>query len=301
MTRAAAVGVWVLAGLGVALIGTDPVAQLVVLLAAWTLLARRRMPDRRLRPLALGLGALAGVTVVVNGLLDHTGATVVVTVPGWVPLVGGTVTAEAFAEGSAIALGLAAAVSVAAALSLVLEPTDVVDALPRPLHRTGAALGAALNLVPATAASFTAVRDAQRLRGWKADGPRALVDLAVPVLLGAIERSVQLAESMEARAFGTGRRTSAADPDRSGRCTAMAVVAVAAVAAVVAARAAGAGGSWYPYPTPSVPAVGAGPLIPAVLLGLAAMLLPAEGSVRRRTPGGGWAPWGAEHQPAAGP
>jgi energy-coupling factor transport system permease protein len=274
MTRPAAVGAWVVAGLAVALGSADPVPQGVVLAGAWWLLARRREPDRRLRPLAVALATLATVTVLVNGLLAHVGATVVVVVPSWVPLIGGQLTVEGFVEGGAIALALVAAVSVTAVLSLVLEPADLVDALPRPLHRTGAALGSALNLVPATAASFVAVRDAQRLRGWRPKGPRAMVDLAVPVLLGAIERSTQLAESMEARAFGSGTRTSAAEQERRPRCTLVAALAAAAVVGVVVARLTG-GPAWYPYPTPSVPAVSAALLAPALLVVAAALVVPA--------------------------
>ena len=274
MTRPAAVGAWVAAGLAVALGSADPVPQAVVLAGAWWLLARRREPDRRLRPLAFGLVALAAITVLVNGLLAHVGATVVVVVPSWVPLVGGQLTTEGFIEGAAIALALVAAVSVTAVLSLVLEPADLVDALPRPLQRTGAALGAALNLVPATAASFVAVRDAQRLRGWRPKGPRAMVDLAVPVLLGAIERSTELAESMEARAFGSGPRTSAAERERSGRAVVVVALAAASVVVLVVARLTG-GPAWYPYPTPSVPAVTAGLLAPALLVAAAALLVPA--------------------------
>jgi energy-coupling factor transport system permease protein len=274
VTRPAAVGAWVVAGLAVALGSADPVPQAVVLACAWWLLVRRREPDRRLRPLGLGLATLAVVTVLVNGLLAHVGATVLLAVPSWVPLVGGQLTVEGFVEGAAIALALAAAVSVTAVLSLVLEPADLVDALPRPLHRTGAALGSALNLVPATAASFVAVRDAQRLRGWRPKGPRAVVDLAVPVLLGAIERSTQLAESMEARAFGSGARTSAVERERSRRCSLVAVAAAAAVVTLVVARVTG-GPAWYPYPTPSVPAASAVLLAPALLVAGAALLVPA--------------------------
>jgi energy-coupling factor transport system permease protein len=273
VTRPAAVAAWALAGIGISVAGTDPLAKAVVLGAAWLLVARCRETDRRLRPLALGLVLLGTGTVLTNGLLDHTGATALVTLPGWVPLLGGTITAEAFAAGGVIALGLLAAVSVAATLSFVLEPADLVDAMPRALHRTGAALGSALNLVPATAASFVAVRDAQRLRGWKVTGPSSLVDLAVPVLLGAIDRSVQLAESMEARAFGSGARTSAVGRHRDARGALVGIGALAALAAMIGIRLAGAAAPWYPYPTPSVPSVSLPALAPAVVLGALSFLV----------------------------
>lgn len=275
MTRPAALCLWVLAGLGVTMSGTDPVTQVLALGVAWLLLVRRRTEDRHLRPFAIGLAAVAAVTAAVNGALDHTGATVVLTVPSWVPLFGGAITAEGFAQGAVIAAGLVAAVSVAAALSVVLEPADLVDALPRGLERTGAALGAALNLVPATAASAVAVRDAQRLRGWRPRGPRAFVDLAVPVLLGAIERSTQLAESMEARAFGSGARTRMVGEGRTSRNMAVGCLSLIALALLIAGHVAGAIGSWEAYPTPTVPSFAPAALAPSVLLGMAALLVPA--------------------------
>ncbi|HET6874493.1 MAG TPA: energy-coupling factor transporter transmembrane component T [Acidimicrobiales bacterium] len=276
MTRPAAVCLWVLAGLSVSMAGADPVTQLLMLGVAWVLLVRARTADRHLRPLAIGLACLTAATVGVNGVLAHTGSTTLITLPSWVPLVGGSITAEGFAQGAAIAVGLVAAISVAAALSIVLEPADLVDALPRRLERTGAALGAALNLVPATAASVVAVRDAQYLRGWRPRGPRTVVDLAVPVLLSAIERSTQLAESMEARAFASGARTSSVGTGRNARYGVVAGVSVLGVASLVAAHLAGAAGSWAAYPTPIEPSFAPAALAPPVLLGLAALLVPAD-------------------------
>lgn len=275
MSRPAAVVVWVLAALAVAFFDTDPLAQAVVLIGAWALLARRRIEGRRLRSLAIGMGVLGTATVALNGLLSHTGATVVVVLPSWLLVAGGPVTAEGFASGASIALGLVTAVSVTAALSVVIEPTDLVDALPGALHHAGAALGAALNLVPVTAASVVAVREAQRLRGWRARGVRAMVDLAVPVLLGAIDRSVQLAESMEARAFGDGRRTRAAGGDRSRALVVLAIAGLAAVAIAGVARALGVA-DWYAYPVPTVPSVAPLALVPAVLIAALGAVLPPE-------------------------
>ncbi len=275
MSRPAAVVCWVLAALAVAFLDTDPAAQAIVLAGAWVLLRRRRVEGRRLRPLAIGLAVLFLLTVAVNGLLSHTGVTVLAALPSWLPLAGGSVTAEGFASGGSIALGLVTAISVTAALSVVIEPTDLVDALPGVLHHAGAAIGAALNLVPATAQSVVAVRDAQRLRGWRPRGVRAVVDLAVPVLLGAIDRSVQLAESMEARAFGAGRRTSSMGGDRSPRLVAVAAAGLVAVALAAVARGSEVV-SWYPYPVPTVPSAAPLALVPAVVVALAAAMLPPD-------------------------
>lgn len=275
MTRPAAVVAWVVAALTVAFCDNDPVAQVIVLAGAWVLLVRRRADGRRLRPLLIGLAVLGVITVAINGLLSHVGANVLFVLPSWLPLISGPVTAEGYASGGSIALALMTAVSVTASLSLVLEPTDLVDALPGVLHHAGAALGAALNLVPATAASVLAVRDAQRLRGWKPHGVRAMVDLVVPVLLAAIDRSVQLAESMEARAFGAGRRTTLAGGDRSRGLVVLALAGVVAIVVAAVARANGLAG-WYPYPVPTVPSAAALALAPAIMISLTGMAIPPE-------------------------
>lgn len=267
---------WVLSGLTITLASDDPVARALVLAAAWLLIARRHLSERRLRPLVLGVATLGGLTTLVNGLLSHTGASALVTLPSWLPLVGGTVTVEALAYGASIALSLMAAVSVTAALSLVIEATDLVDALPWFLARSGAAVGSALNLVPAMAAAVTSVRDAQRLRGWRPRGPRAVVDLAVPVLLGAIERSTQLAESMEARAFGSGTRTRCWRAPTSAANLAVGAGSLAVLGAFVAARALGLDRPWYPYPTLVTPSLAPAVLLPPLALAGLGLVLTKE-------------------------
>jgi energy-coupling factor transport system permease protein len=274
MTRATAIILWVFAGLAISLTSSDPAVHLVVAAAGWLLLLRRRQPIRSLRPLAIGLGLLTVVTVVTNGLLDHLGASVIVSVPSWVPLLGGPLTVEAFLQGGAIALGLIAAVSVAGVLSVVLEPSEIIDVLPSFLDRTAAALGAALNLVPATAASVAAVRDAQRLRGWRMHGPRDVVDLAVPVLLGAIERSTQLAESMEARGFGSGRRTRLGGAKIDRRTMVLIGLSVLLVLTAIALTVLGVDPGWAAYPTPEMPSFSPILLAPALLLGVGTLLVP---------------------------
>jgi energy-coupling factor transport system permease protein len=258
-----------------ALATNDPVVRVLVLVAAWILLARRLVPGRRLRPLAIGVVLLVLVTVAVNGLLSHTGATVMMTLPASLPLLGGPITVEGFVFGMGISLGLAAAVSVCAALSLVTEPTDLADALPSCLARSGAALGAALNLVPSLVASFVEVRDTQRLRGWRVRGARTLVDVVVPVLGGAIESSLQLGEAMEARAFGSRGRSGVATAvgKRSIADLVVGVGALAALSAFVALRVVGAIGVWYPYPTLGIPAYGLAAILPPLVLALVALAL----------------------------
>ena len=120
---------------------------------------------------------------------------------------GGPYTVEALAFGASSGITIAAAILAAAPFSLLLQPHDVMDALPPVLARTGTTIAASMNLVPAVVASFTEVSEAQRMRGWRPRGPRSWAEVVVPVVLTSVESSIQLAESMEARGFGLPART----------------------------------------------------------------------------------------------
>jgi len=149
---------------------------------------------------------------------------------------------------------------------LVLGSHDVIDSLPTVLSRTGAAIAASVNLVPVVAATFVQVSEAQRLRGWRPRGPRSWAEIVVPVVLTSVEASMQLAESMEARAYGTGPRTVAGSLHMRRGDWMVVGASSLAVAAFIAARVAGWAPDWYPYPTLSFPTVDPRPLLSCLLL-----------------------------------
>jgi energy-coupling factor transport system permease protein len=247
--------VWALAAVTVALVGNSPLYRALVALAALDVLLTWLPRGRRLRPLGMAALFAAGFATLVNLLASHTGADVIVRLPDAIPLVGGPMTVESLAFGGALGLGLVAAVLAVAPLSMILEPHDVVDAMPAPLERTGIAVASSMNLVSGFGRTFTAVRDAQRMRGWKPRGLRSWNEVLVPVMLTAIEDSVLLAEAMEARAFGAGRRTGYSIARTTRRDVVVMVAALAAVAVFVVGRIVGAQIDWYPYPSLTVPAV----------------------------------------------
>jgi energy-coupling factor transport system permease protein len=262
--------VWSIAAVTVALMTDNPIYRGLVALVALNVLLAWAPSGRRLRPLGFAIVLAAALAALINLLASHTGADVMVRLPDWLPLAGGPLTIESVAFGGALGLGLVAALLAVAPLSLVLEPHDVVDAMPASMERTGVAVASSLNLVSGFGRTFTEVRDAQRMRGWRPRGLRSWNEVLVPTLLTAIEDSVRLAEAMEARAFGAGRRTSYAEPDRSAWGTAVVVAALAAVALFIGLRLAGVAMDWYPYPTLSMP-----PVNPLLALGCLGLALPA--------------------------
>jgi energy-coupling factor transport system permease protein len=258
--------VWSLAAVTVALVTDNPVYRGLVALVALNVLLVWLPPGHRLRPLAVALILAAALAALINLMAGHTGADTFARLPSWLPLIGGPLTVESLAYGGAIGLGLVAALLAVAPLSLVLEPHDVVDAMPAALERSGIAVATSLNLVSGFGRTFTEVRDAQRMRGWKPGGLRSWNEVLVPVVLTAIEDSVRVAEAMEARAFGAGRRTSYASPALGRRDGVVMAAALAAAIVFVALRLAGVAMDWFPYPTLSLPPIQ--PVLVAACLGL---------------------------------
>jgi energy-coupling factor transport system permease protein len=226
-----------------------------VALCALNLVLARGRDGARLRPLLISVAAAALIATLVSLLLSHTGAHVLLHVPMEIPAVGGAITFEALVFGLVTGLGIAAAVLAVSPLTLVLDPHDVIDALPPLLARSGAAIAATLNLIPATVRSAADIRDAQRMRGWSPRRIRDWPQVAVPVVLTAVESSLAMAEAMEARGWGAGGRTHYSPPRRSWHDLAIAVSAVIAAAGFLTLRATGAVADWYPFPTISPLAV----------------------------------------------
>lgn len=276
--NARALAGWSAVGLVIALGGTNPVERVLVGLAALDLLVTRTPPERPLRPLLLGVVLAGGLAATLNLLLAHAGEHVLLTLPEALPLVGGPITLESAAFGAVTATGLMAAILVVAPLSLLLEPHDLLDALPARLERTGIAVATALNLVPTIRRTALGVMEAQRLRGWRPRGPWSWAEILVPVMLTAIEGSLQLAEAMEARAFGSGRRTRYEPRGLNALSRLTVGSAVAALGLYLAARVAGAQLDWQAYPTLAVPAVD--PLATMACLALALPALPRLGGGR---------------------
>jgi energy-coupling factor transport system permease protein len=267
-----AAGAWSLAALAIAVSTTNPVYRGVVALCALNLILARGRPGVRLRPLLVTVAVAAAIATVVSLLLSHTGAHRLLQVPAGVPAIGGAITFESLVFGLVTGLGIAAALLAVAPLTLVADPYDLVDALPSPLARTVAAIGTALNLIPGMVRSAAEIRDAQRLRGWRPHRVRDWPDVAVPVVLTAVESSITLAEAMEARGWGSGPRTHYLAPRRSWFDVVVASTALLAGAAFLALRASGAVPDWYPFPTISPLAVN-----PAALACCLVLILPSFG------------------------
>ncbi len=195
--------VWAIASLGAAFIDRNPLLQALLLLV----LINVGLPHRRsplLRHWKIGL-ALAVVPILFSAALSRFGRHVIFTLPG-IPIIGGAWSWEAVAYGASTGVALLLTVIVFATLQATVRSADLVALLPRPLYRAGTVFALSLAFAPKTIASFQALREARRLRGQRA-GWRSAPGLVVPLLLTILEQALQYGESLDARGYGSRRRS----------------------------------------------------------------------------------------------
>lgn len=116
--------------------------------------------------------------------------------------VGGPVTAQAVLGALAQGLQIAVILACFGAANSLASSFRLLRCVPAGLYEVAVAVTVAITFTPQVVLSVERVRDARRLRGRPTTGFRGWRGLAVPVLDGALERSVALAASMDARGFG---------------------------------------------------------------------------------------------------
>ncbi|MDL5201313.1 energy-coupling factor transporter transmembrane component T [Streptomyces sp. ALI-76-A] len=115
---------------------------------------------------------------------------------------GGRVTAEGLLFALYDGLRLAALLICVGAANALANPARLLKSLPGALYETGVAVVVALTFAPNLIADGRRLRAARRLRGRPDRGVRGLLHVGLPVLEGALERSVSLAAAMDARGYG---------------------------------------------------------------------------------------------------
>jgi len=158
---------------------------------------------------------LALLLLVVNLLVNRAGETVFWRFPS-LPLVGWldfAFTAEAFCYGVAMGVRLVAVSGIFCLYNLIVHPDRLLRLLGRWAWRSALAVSLATRLFPSFLSSASSIREALELRGvnfaagsaWERARKYSLI-LRV-LLFSSLEDSLQLAEAMQARAFGGKQRS----------------------------------------------------------------------------------------------
>jgi energy-coupling factor transport system permease protein len=209
-------GAWWLWALGLAAAAsrtTNPLLLLLIVAAAAVVVHARRpdAPWGRSFEFFLRLGVVVIVVRVAVQVLfgAAVGTTVLLELPG-IPLpdwlagvrLGGDLTLESLLMALYDGLRLATIIVCVGAANSLASPTRLLKSVPAALYELGVSVVVALTFTPQLVSDVDRLRTARRLRGRQTSGPRAIAGAAVPVLEGALERSVLLAAAMDARGYG---------------------------------------------------------------------------------------------------
>src|SRR3954468_18767324 len=136
------------------------------------------------------------------------GSTVLVTLPS-LPMpessglkLGGVVSLEAVLRALYEGLQLATILCCVGAANALGSARRLLRYVPGALYEVGVACVIALTFAPQLVTDAARVRSAYRLRGRNGTGLRGVARLAMPVLEGALDRSIDLAAAMDSRGYG---------------------------------------------------------------------------------------------------
>lgn len=115
---------------------------------------------------------------------------------------GGEVTSQRLSTAFDEALLLVALILIFAAANALSNPHELLRVLPRKYYAMGLATVIASSVAPQSARSIQRVRAARRLRGEKSTGFASFRKVGIPVLEESLERSIDLAASLESRGYG---------------------------------------------------------------------------------------------------
>ncbi len=209
-------GAWWLWALGLAAAASrtqNPVPLLLILVVTGFVVAARRSNA----PWAKSYGAflklallVIAIRIVFQAVLSSgsQGPTVLITlpelpVPGSTGIkLGGVISLEAVLRAFYEGLQLATILCCIGAANSLGSARRLLRYVPGALYEIGVACVIALTFAPQLVTDAGRVRAAHRLRGQSSRGLGALRRLAMPVLEGALERSVELAAAMDSRGYG---------------------------------------------------------------------------------------------------
>jgi energy-coupling factor transport system permease protein len=145
---------------------------------------------------------MALLVIPLNALSIHVGSHVLFRLPAGWPLVGGAITLEGVLAGVVSALGLIALTTLFITFNLRIHQAQLLRLTPAFVYEAGLIVSIALAFVPQMMVSGRQIREAQLVRGHRMRRARDMLPYLMALLTTGLERSFQLAESMEARGYG---------------------------------------------------------------------------------------------------
>ena len=209
-------GAWWVWALGLATAASrtlNPLLLVLVIAVAGTVVSARK-PEAPWARSFMFFAKLGVAIIIVRVLVQLVfgaaiGTTRLFTLPGidlpdWMAGVrlGGPVMLESLLLALYDGLRLATIIMCVGAANSLASPSRLLKSVPAALYEIGVSVVVALTFTPQLISDVLRVQSARHLRGRATRGPRAIAGAAMPVLEGALERSVTLAAAMDSRGYG---------------------------------------------------------------------------------------------------
>jgi energy-coupling factor transport system permease protein len=152
----------------------------------------------------LAIRVLAQVLIGAPGGTVEVAALPGLALPEWLAGVrlGGDVMLEPLLAALYDGLRLAAIVVAVGAASSLASPARLLKSVPAAVYEVGVSIVVATTFLPQLVSDVARVRGNRRLRGRRESGIRGFGAAAMPVLHGAMDRSITLAAAMDSRGYG---------------------------------------------------------------------------------------------------
>jgi energy-coupling factor transport system permease protein len=220
-----------------ALIIENPVvlaALFASVLGAGAVCGATRAMSRTLRVMALPLLML---TVLVNVLVSRGGLTVFARLGDFGPFGQMNLTVEAAAYGLLVGVRLVIVLLAAVLVSSAVDPDELLRSMRRVYPRSALAATVATRLVPVLARDGERMAEAQRCRpNEEPGGMRARLGILRAVVASSLDRSLDVAATLEVRGYGSGRRPARLERVLSRQDVYFASAAVATLTAAILTR-----------------------------------------------------------------
>lgn len=206
--------VWVFSIFVLALIFNNPLYLLLLFLSTLPVIIAARVWREWASLMKFAL-YLCLVIIMINALVSYHGSSVLWQAPCSVPLMGTPViTLEAIFFGVGMSLRLLTIISAFAILTFTIHPDDIMLAMLKMKLPYKSVLVTSLStrFIPTLIDDVERISDVQRSRGLELDRGKLMqriksrMAIIVPLLSNSLDRTVQVAEAMESRAFGSGEK-----------------------------------------------------------------------------------------------
>jgi energy-coupling factor transport system permease protein len=213
-TRATVAAMWACALIAATLLSESPMvlgALLIGVLGAGAGAELARELARTLRTVLI----VAIPIVLVNVLVYHEGLTVFARLGDLGPFGQGDLTLEALVYGTVIALKVGLLMLITTLASLAIDPDELLAVFRRHSFRSALTASLATRMIGVLSADSQRLAEAQRTRpSGGATGARARVRLLSAIVGSSLDRSMDVAATLELRGFAAGSRTSNRAPRR---------------------------------------------------------------------------------------